>query len=88
MNGQRLTVGPYGSVVTGVVTGTGFNGASPTATFRFTVVRPTTGGLVRTGASIARWTPLGLGLVGLGHLLMVGSRRRVSLTAGSPTGSN
>ncbi|HUR77325.1 MAG TPA: hypothetical protein VMZ22_05220 [Acidimicrobiales bacterium] len=79
INGQTLTVGPHGTVVTGVARGTGSNGFERTVTFRFTVVRRGTisrSGLVRTGTTVIKWTPFALGLVGVGYLLLMATRRR------------
>ncbi len=79
VNGQTLTVGPYGTVVTLIATGTGNNGAPRTASVKFTVVKRGTisrSGLVRTGTTIVKWAPLGLGLVGVGALLVLATRRR------------
>lgn len=79
VNGQVLTVGPYGTQVTLVASGTGSNGAARTATVKFTVVKRGTisrSGLVRTGTTIVKWTPFGLGLVGIGYLLVLATRRR------------
>jgi hypothetical protein len=79
VNGQTLTVGPYGTVVTMTANGTGNNGAPRTATVRFTVVKRGTisrSGLVRTGTTVIKWTPFGLGLVGVGYLLVLATRRR------------
>jgi hypothetical protein len=79
INGQTFTVGPYGTVVDVVSRGTGSNGQPRTVTVRFQVVKPgtvTRSGLVRTGTTIAKWTPLGLGLVGIGYLLVLSSKRR------------
>ena len=79
VNGQTLTVGPYGTRVTVVAKGTGTNGFERTATFRFTVVKRGTisrSALVRTGTTIIKWTPLGLGLIGVGYLLVLGTKRR------------
>lgn len=79
VNGQTLTVGPHGTVVTGIARGTGSNGFERTVTFRFTVVRRGTisrSGLVRTGATVARWGIGGAGLVGIGYLLVLATRRR------------
>ncbi|MBA2608923.1 MAG: hypothetical protein H0U92_08305 [Actinobacteria bacterium] len=79
VNGQAITVGPIGSVVTSVATGTGSNGASRTVQVKFTVVKPgttDTSGLARTGTTILRWSPLGAGLVAIGYLLVLVTRRR------------
>ena len=79
VNGQTITVGPYGTVVTSVSTGTGANGAPRTTSFKFTVVKRGTirrSGLVRTGTTVARWAPFGLGLLGIGYLLSLATRRR------------
>jgi hypothetical protein len=87
INGQTFTVGPYGTVVDVVSKGTGSNGQPRTVSVRFTVVKPgtvTRSGLVRTGTEIAKWTPLALGLVGIGYLMMLASKRRKS-AADAPT---
>lgn len=79
VNGQTFTVGPYGTVVRVVSTGTGFNGAARTATFTFTVVKRgtiTRSSLVRTGIAVVKWTPLAFGLLGVGYLLVLATRRR------------
>ncbi len=79
VNGQVVTVGPYGTVVTLIANGTGNNGAARTASVRFTVVKRGTisrSGLVRTGTTVIKWTPFGLGLVGVGYLLVLATRRR------------
>ncbi len=79
VNGQVLTIGPIGSVVTSVAKGTGANTAGRTVTVKFTIVKKGTvsgGGLARTGTTIVRWSPLGIGLLGLGYLLVLASRRR------------
>ena len=79
VNGQTLTVGPYGTVVTTVAKGTGQNGFERTVTFRFTVVKRGTisrSGVVRTGAMIAKWGVGGAGLLGIGYLLLLATRRR------------
>lgn len=79
VNGQAITVGPIGSVVTSVASGTGSNGAGRTVTVKFTVVKPGTtdnSGLARTGTTVLRWSPLGIGLLGLGYLLVLVTRRR------------
>jgi len=79
VNGQAITVGPIGSVVTSVASGTGSNGAARTVTVKFTVVKPGTvdnSGLARTGTTILRWSPLGAGLLGVGYLLVLVTRRR------------
>jgi hypothetical protein len=82
VNGQVVTVGPYGTVVTMIANGTGTNGAARTATVRFTVVKRGTisrSGLVRTGTTVIKWTPFGLGLIGVGYLLVLATRRRRQL---------
>jgi hypothetical protein len=80
VNGQVITVGPYGTRVTSVSTGTGSNNFPRTVTFHFTVVKRGTisrQGIVRTGAqNVMRWTPLGVGLIALGYLLVLSTRRR------------
>jgi hypothetical protein len=79
VNRQVVTVGPYGTGVTLTANGTGNNGAPRTATVRFTVVKRGTisrSGIVRTGTTIVKWTPFGLGLVGIGYLLVLATRRR------------
>lgn len=79
VNGQTLKVGPYGTVVTVASTGTGTNGFARTSTFRFTVVKRgtiTRSGLVRTGTTVIKWTPFALGLIGVGYLLVLATRRR------------
>jgi hypothetical protein len=84
INGQTVTVGPYGTVVDVVSTGTGTNGQPRTVTVSFTVAKRgtvTRSGLVRTGTTIAQWTPLGLGLLGIGYLLVLSSRRRRNASA-------
>lgn len=79
VNGQTLTVGPIGSVVTSVANGTGSNGAARTVTVKFTIVKPGTvsnSGLARTGSTIVRFSPFAAGLVAVGYLLMLATRRR------------
>ncbi len=76
VNGQVITAGPSGTVVKVVSQGTGANGAARTVSFRFTAVRKTTSSVVRTGTTLVRWTPLGAGLVGIGYLLVLATRRR------------
>lgn len=77
VNGQTFTVGPYGTVVTVKATGVGTNGAARTSSFKFTVVKRgtiTRTGLVRTGITVIKWTPFGLGLIGVGYLLVLVAR--------------
>ena len=84
INGQTLTVGPYGTVVNVVSTGTGSNGQPRTVTVRFTVVKRgtvTRSGLVRTGTTVIKYTPLAFGLVGIGYLLVLASKRRREASA-------
>lgn len=79
INGQTFTVGPYGTVVDLISQGTGNNNQPRTVTVRFTVVKRgtvTRSGLVRTGTTIAQYTPLALGLVGIGYLMVLASKRR------------
>jgi hypothetical protein len=79
VNGQAITVGPIGSVVTSNASGTGSNGAARTVQVKFTVVKPGTvdrSGLARTGTTIVRWSPLGAGLIAIGYLLVLVTRRR------------
>jgi hypothetical protein len=79
VNGQTVRVGPYGTVVDIVSTGTGSNGQARTVTLTFTLAKPgtvTRSGIVRTGITIAKYTPLALGLVGIGYLLVLSSKRR------------
>jgi hypothetical protein len=79
VNGQAITVGPIGSVVTSNASGTGSNGASRNVQVKFTVVKPgttDTSGLARTGTTIVRWSPLGAGLLAIGYLLVLVTRRR------------
>ena len=79
VNGQAITVGPIGSVVTSNASGTGSNGAARTVQVKFTVVKPGTvspSGLARTGTTVVRWSPLGAGLLAVGYLLMLVTRRR------------
>lgn len=79
VNGQAITVGPIGSVVTSNANGTGSNGAPRTVQVKFTVVKPGTtdsSGLARTGTTVARWSPLGAGLLAVGYLLVLVTRRR------------
>lgn len=79
-NGQAVTVGPLGSKVTSVASGTAANGANRTVTVTFTVLRASqvdgSGGLARTGSTILKWAPLGAGLVAVGYMLMLVTRRR------------
>ncbi|MEY2473617.1 MAG: hypothetical protein QOK28_2946 [Actinomycetota bacterium] len=84
INGQTVTVGPYGTVVDVVSRGTGTNNQARTVTVRFSVAKRgtvTRSGLVRTGTTVAKWTPLGLGLLGIGYLLVLSSKRRRSAAA-------
>ncbi len=79
VNGQAITVGPIGSVVTSNASGTGSNTAARNVQVKFTVVKPgttDTSGLARTGTTVLRWSPLGVGLLGLGYLLVLVTRRR------------
>lgn len=80
VNGVPLTVGPYGSEVLGVATGTGANGQPRTVNFKFTVVKRGTirsSGLVRTGAdTLMRFAPLGASMLGVGYLMLLASRKR------------
>jgi hypothetical protein len=82
-NDETMTVGPYGTVVTAQLVGTGNNGVNRTVNYRFTVVKPgtvTRSGVVRTGAMIARWSIGGAGLLGIGYLLILATRRRREAT--------
>jgi hypothetical protein len=85
VNGKAVTIGPLGSVVTTVARGTGVNGAPRTVTVSFTVLRASQvdgqGGLARTGATILKWSPLGGGLLAVGYMLLLVSRRRRTATA-------
>jgi hypothetical protein len=84
VNGQTVTVGPYGTVVDIVSSGTGTNGQARSVTVSFTLAKPgtvTRSGIVRTGTTIIKWTPLALGLVGIGYLMVLASKRRRSTTA-------
>lgn len=84
VNGQVITIGPIGSVVTSVARGTGANTAPRTVTVKFTIVKKSAvdnSGLARTGTTILRWSPLGLGLLAVGYLLVLASRRRRTNTA-------
>jgi hypothetical protein len=81
VNGQAVTIGPLGSKVTSIASGTATNGAHRTVTVTFTVLRASqvngSGGLLaRTGTTILKWAPLGAGLVAVGYMLMLVSRRR------------
>lgn len=82
VNGQPIRVGPIGSVVTSNAGGTGSNGASRNVQVKFTVVKPGTvdssgiSGIARTGTTIVRWSPLGAGLLAVGYLLVLATRRR------------
>lgn len=84
-NGQPVTIGPLGSVVTTVARGTGVNGAPRTVTVSFTVLRASAvdgnGNLARTGTTILKWSPLGAGLVAVGYMLMLVTRRRRAAAA-------
>ncbi len=84
VNGQALTIGPLGSQVTSVAQGTGVNGQSRTVTVTFTVLRASavdgSGGLARTGTTILKWSPLGAGLLAVGYMLVLVSRRRRAAT--------
>lgn len=79
-NGQEIIVGPLGSKVTSVGSGTAANGARRTVTVTFTVLRASqvngSGGLARTGSTILKYAPLGAGLVAVGYMLLLVSRRR------------
>jgi hypothetical protein len=84
VNGVTFTAGPYGTAVTLTLTGTGANTAARTVSVRFTVVKPgttTKSGLVRTGTTVIKWTPLGAGLLGVGYLLVLSTRRRREASA-------
>lgn len=80
VNGKPVTIGPLGSTVTTVAQGTGVNGEPRTVTVRFRVLRASAvdgqGGLARTGATILKWSPLGGGLLAVGYMLLLVSRRR------------
>ena len=81
VNGQLLTVGPLGSSVLSVAKGTGFNSQPRTFNVIFTVVkRGTTDGngnpLARTGSTILKWSPLGAGLLAVGYMLVMITKRR------------
>ncbi|MDP1792553.1 MAG: hypothetical protein Q8K63_00335 [Acidimicrobiales bacterium] len=80
VNGQVVQVGPLGSVVSTVSNGTGANGQPRTVTVNFTVLRANqvdgSGGLARTGSAILKWSPLGAGLVAVGYMLVLVTRRR------------
>ena len=79
INGQTLTLGPYGTVVDIISTGTGTNGLGRTVTLTFTLAKPgtvTRSGIVRTGTTIVKWTVPALGLLGIGYLMVLASRRR------------
>ncbi len=85
-NGQAVTIGPLGSKVTSVATGVAANGAKRTVTVTFTVLRASqvngSGGLLaRTGSTILKWSPLGAGLVAVGYMLLLVSRKRRPQTA-------
>lgn len=65
--------------------GTGLNGQPRTVTTTFTIQRPSTGGggggagggsLVRTGATILRWSLVAVALGAVGFLLVLASKRR------------
>lgn len=75
VDGELVTVGPPGSVVTVVSSGTGINGSARSVSVRFTVVA-SSGGLIRTGAAIVKWAVLGVLLLGVGALLVLAARRR------------
>ncbi len=85
VNGKAIEVGPLGSVVTSIARGTGVNGAARTVTVSFTVLRANqvdgSGGLARTGSAILKWSPLGVGLVAVGYMLVLVTRRRRTATA-------
>lgn len=80
VNGKAVEVGPLGSVVTSIARGTGVNGQGRTVTVNFTVLRANqvdgSGGLARTGATILKWSPLGAGLLAVGYMLVLVTRRR------------
>ncbi|HVE95365.1 MAG TPA: hypothetical protein VNB24_10625 [Acidimicrobiales bacterium] len=80
VNGRLYPTKPLGFTHTITVRGTGTNGASRTVTAVFRTVpagsTTTRSGLARTGTFALQWAPLGVGLVGLGYLLVLATRRR------------
>lgn len=83
VNGRLYPPKPLGSVHTIVVRGTGLNGAPRVATATFRLGPPgsttTRSGLARTGTMAAKWAPFGIGLLGVGYLLVLATRRRRSV---------
>ncbi|HVV37489.1 MAG TPA: hypothetical protein VHC63_12845 [Acidimicrobiales bacterium] len=83
INGQTVTFGPYGTIVDIVSTGTGSNSLARSVTISYTLAKPgtvTRSGIVRTGTEIVKWTPFGLGLIGIGYLMVLASKRRRNAT--------
>ena len=84
-NGQAVKVGPLGSQVTSVANGTAVNGQARIVTVTFTVLRASAvdgnGGLARTGTTILKWSPLGAGLIAVGYMLVLVTRRRRTAAA-------
>lgn len=80
VNGKAVRVGPLGSQVTSIAKGRAVNGAPRTVTVTFTVLRASAvdgnGGLARTGTTILKWSPLGAGLIAVGYMLVLVTRRR------------
>ena len=79
VNGRLYPSKPLGSTHTITVRGTGLNGAARTVTATFRLARAGTtarSGLARTGTFALQWAPLGVGLLGIGYLLVLGTRRR------------
>jgi len=80
VNGRLYPTKPLGFTHTITVRGTGTNGAARTVTAIFRTVRAgsttTRSGLARTGTFAVQYAPLGVGLVGLGYLLVLATRRR------------
>lgn len=80
VNGQAVKIGPLGSQVTSIANGTAVNGQARVVTVTFTVLRASAvdgnGGLARTGTTVLKWSPLGAGLVAVGYMLVLVTRRR------------
>jgi hypothetical protein len=79
VNGDTFTVGPYGTHGSIVSQGTGSNGQARSVTILFDLEKPgtvTRSGIVRTGTTVVKWTLPALGLLGIGYLMVLTTRKR------------